>query len=53
MLGIHSSLMHAGYSLPIMQKGYPSDSAAYSDPNLIASKLPIVMQKTQKLKIPN
>ena len=36
-----------------MQKGYPSDSAAYADPNLIAPKLPIVMQKTQKLKIPN
>uniref|UniRef100_A0A0A9DT14 TIP41-like protein n=1 Tax=Arundo donax TaxID=35708 RepID=A0A0A9DT14_ARUDO len=34
-------------------KGYPLDSAAYSDPNLIAQKLPIVMQKTQKLKIPN
>ncbi|XP_039828469.1 TIP41-like protein isoform X2 [Panicum virgatum] len=34
-------------------KGYPSDSAAYADPNLIAQKLPIVMQKTQKLKIPN
>uniref|UniRef100_A0A0A9HPF0 TIP41-like protein n=1 Tax=Arundo donax TaxID=35708 RepID=A0A0A9HPF0_ARUDO len=34
-------------------KGYPSDSAAYSDPNLIVQKLPIVMQKTQKLKIPN
>jgi len=34
-------------------KGYPSDSAAYADPNLIAQKLPIVMQKTQNLKIPN
>ncbi|XP_062212480.1 TIP41-like protein [Phragmites australis] len=34
-------------------KGYPSDSAAYADPNLVAQKLPIVMQKTQKLKIPN
>ncbi|KAK3149269.1 hypothetical protein QOZ80_3AG0215140 [Eleusine coracana subsp. coracana] len=34
-------------------KGYPSDSAAYSDPNIIAQKLPMVMQKTQKLKIPN
>lgn len=31
-------------------KGYPSDSAAYADPNLIAHKLPIVTQKTQKLK---
>ncbi|CAL4919205.1 unnamed protein product [Urochloa decumbens] len=34
-------------------KGYPSDSAAYADPNIIAQRLPIVMQKTQKLKIPN
>lgn len=34
-------------------KGYPSDSAAYADPNLIAQKLPVVMQKTEKLKIPN
>uniref|UniRef100_A0A0E0KJA8 TIP41-like protein n=1 Tax=Oryza punctata TaxID=4537 RepID=A0A0E0KJA8_ORYPU len=34
-------------------KGYPSDSAAYGDPNLIAHKLPLVMQKTQKLKLPN
>jgi type 2A phosphatase activator TIP41 len=34
-----------------MQKGYPSDSAAYADPNLIVQKLPVVMQKTQKLKI--
>nr|CAB3498114.1 unnamed protein product [Digitaria exilis] len=34
-------------------KGYPSDSAAYADPNLIAQKLPVVMQKIQKLKIPN
>ncbi|XP_052147611.1 TIP41-like protein [Oryza glaberrima] len=34
-------------------KGYPSDSAAYGDPNLIAHKLPVVMQKIQKLKLPN
>ncbi|KAF0915077.1 hypothetical protein E2562_033193 [Oryza meyeriana var. granulata] len=34
-------------------KGYPSDSAAYGDPNRIAHKLPVVMQKTQKLKLPN
>uniref|UniRef100_A0A0E0D752 TIP41-like protein n=1 Tax=Oryza meridionalis TaxID=40149 RepID=A0A0E0D752_9ORYZ len=34
-------------------KGYPSDSAAYGDPNLIAHKLPAVVQKTQKLKLPN
>ncbi|XP_006650628.1 TIP41-like protein [Oryza brachyantha] len=34
-------------------KGYPSDCAAYGDPNLIAHKLPVVMQKTEKLKLPN
>ncbi|KAE8783940.1 TIP41-like protein [Hordeum vulgare] len=34
-------------------EGYPSDSAAYADPNLVARKLPVVMQKTQKLKIPS
>ncbi|OVA15929.1 TIP41-like protein [Macleaya cordata] len=33
-------------------KGFPSDSAAYSDPNLISQRLPVVMQKTQKLKLP-
>ncbi|KAF6176248.1 hypothetical protein GIB67_023539 [Kingdonia uniflora] len=32
-------------------KGLPSDSAAYSDPNLISKRLPVVMHKTQKLKI--
>ncbi|XP_062176960.1 TIP41-like protein [Alnus glutinosa] len=33
-------------------KGYPSDSAAYSDPSIISQRLPIVMHKTQKLKVP-
>jgi len=33
-------------------KGYPSDSAAYSDPSIISQRLPIVMHKTQKLKAP-
>ncbi|XP_059445637.1 TIP41-like protein [Corylus avellana] len=33
-------------------KGYPSDSAAYSDPSIISERLPIVMHKTQKLKVP-
>ncbi|KAF9600225.1 hypothetical protein IFM89_005049 [Coptis chinensis] len=33
-------------------KGYPSDSAAYSDPNLISQRLPVVMHKSQKLQIP-
>ncbi|PIA56675.1 hypothetical protein AQUCO_00700793v1 [Aquilegia coerulea] len=35
----------------LSSKGFPSDSAAYSDPNLISQRLPIVMQSTQKLKI--
>ncbi|XP_051178147.1 TIP41-like protein [Lolium perenne] len=34
-------------------EGYPSDSAAYADPSLVARKLPVVMQKTQKLKVPS
>lgn len=33
-------------------KGYPSDSAAYSDPTISSGRLPIVMQKTQKLQVP-
>ncbi|XP_055806808.1 TIP41-like protein isoform X7 [Solanum dulcamara] len=37
--------------LTIKVKGYPSDAAAYSDPSIIADRLPIVMQKTQKLNI--
>ncbi|KAF8404939.1 hypothetical protein HHK36_009834 [Tetracentron sinense] len=32
-------------------KGYPSDSAAYSDPNIISQRLPIIMHKTQRLKV--
>ncbi|KAL5713991.1 TIP41-like protein [Ranunculus cassubicifolius] len=36
----------------LASKGYPSDSASYSDPNLISQRLPIVMKRTQKLKIP-
>ncbi|XAR72947.1 hypothetical protein NMG60_11019762 [Bertholletia excelsa] len=32
-------------------KGYPSDSVAYSDPSSICQRLPIIMHKTQKLKI--
>ncbi|XP_055806804.1 TIP41-like protein isoform X4 [Solanum dulcamara] len=35
----------------LASKGYPSDAAAYSDPSIIADRLPIVMQKTQKLNI--
>ncbi|XP_019255475.1 PREDICTED: TIP41-like protein [Nicotiana attenuata] len=35
----------------LSSKGYPFDSAAYSDPSIIAERLPIVMQKTQKLNI--
>uniref|UniRef100_A0A5B7BTH6 Putative TIP41-like protein n=1 Tax=Davidia involucrata TaxID=16924 RepID=A0A5B7BTH6_DAVIN len=33
-------------------KGYPSDSAAYNDPSIISQRLPIIMHKTQKLKVP-
>ncbi|XP_057964097.1 TIP41-like protein [Malania oleifera] len=33
-------------------KGYPSDSAAYNDPSIISQRLPVVMHKTQKLKVP-
>ncbi|KAJ8533640.1 hypothetical protein K7X08_006964 [Anisodus acutangulus] len=33
----------------LSSKGYPSDLATYSDPSIIADRLPIVMQKTQKL----
>ncbi|CAL5438088.1 unnamed protein product [Camellia sinensis] len=33
-------------------KGYPSDSAAYNDPSIISQRLPIIMHKSQKLKIP-
>ncbi|XP_058070032.1 TIP41-like protein isoform X5 [Magnolia sinica] len=33
-------------------KGFPSDSAAYGDPNLINQRLSIIMHKTQKLKVP-
>ncbi|CBI22506.3 hypothetical protein VitviT2T_003601 [Vitis vinifera] len=32
-------------------KGYPSDSAAYNDPSTISQRLPIIMHKTQKLKV--
>ncbi|XP_048231671.1 TIP41-like protein isoform X1 [Ricinus communis] len=35
----------------ISAKGYPSDSAAYSDPSIIGQRLPIIMHKTQKLKV--
>ncbi|PON74741.1 TIP41-like protein [Parasponia andersonii] len=33
-------------------KGYPSDSAAYSDPSTISERLPIVMHKSEVLKVP-
>ncbi|KAK4378479.1 hypothetical protein RND71_000341 [Anisodus tanguticus] len=33
------------------EKGYPSDCAAYSDPSIISERLPIIMQKAQKLSI--
>ncbi|XP_075478172.1 TIP41-like protein [Primulina tabacum] len=31
-------------------KGYPKDSAAYSDPGIISERLPIVRRETQKLQ---
>ncbi|KAL6209880.1 hypothetical protein ACLB2K_020819 [Fragaria x ananassa] len=31
-------------------KGYPSEAAAYNDPSIISQRLPVVMNKTQKLK---
>lgn len=33
-------------------KGLPSDSAAYNDPSIISQRLPVIMHKTQKLKVP-
>ncbi|KAL3814285.1 hypothetical protein ACJIZ3_015553 [Penstemon smallii] len=33
----------------LSSKGYPSDSAAYSDPDVIRERLPIIKRKTQKL----
>ncbi|GAV71848.1 TIP41 domain-containing protein [Cephalotus follicularis] len=32
-------------------KGYPTDSASYSDPSIISQRLPVIMHKTQKLKV--
>ncbi|KAJ4837464.1 TIP41-like protein [Turnera subulata] len=32
-------------------KGYPIDSAAYSDPSSISQRLPVIMHKTQRLKV--
>ncbi|XP_027365889.1 TIP41-like protein [Abrus precatorius] len=32
-------------------KGYPFDSAAYSDPSIISERLPVIMHTTQKLVI--
>ncbi|KVH93321.1 TIP41-like protein [Cynara cardunculus var. scolymus] len=37
----------------LASKGYPSDSASYNDPNVISQRLPIVLHKTQKLKVPD
>ncbi|MCD9637531.1 TIP41-like protein [Datura stramonium] len=35
----------------LFSKGYPSDCAAYSDPSIISERLPIIMQKAQKISI--
>lgn len=37
----------------LASKGFPSDSGSYNDPNVISQRLPIVLHKTQKLKIPD
>ncbi|XVE93458.1 hypothetical protein REPUB_Repub01dG0194500 [Reevesia pubescens] len=34
-------------------KGYPTDSASYSDPSIISQRLPVIMQQTQKLIVPD
>ncbi|GJT71788.1 TIP41-like protein [Tanacetum coccineum] len=36
----------------LASKGYPSDNASYNDPNVISQRLPVVLHKTQKLKVP-
>ncbi|KAM1106418.1 hypothetical protein ACFX13_003340 [Malus domestica] len=33
-------------------KGYPSEDSAYNDPSIISQRLPVIMHKTQKLKVP-
>ncbi|OMO73969.1 TIP41-like protein [Corchorus capsularis] len=33
-------------------KGYPTDSASYSDPSIISKRLPVIMNQTQKLRVP-
>ncbi|CAI9104332.1 OLC1v1002980C1 [Oldenlandia corymbosa var. corymbosa] len=37
----------------LASKGYPVDSASYSDPSVVSQRLPIIMQKTQKLRVPD
>nr|QJI10279.1 type 2A phosphatase activator [Datisca glomerata] len=34
----------------LSEKGFPTDSAAYSDPSVISQRLPIIMHKNQRLK---
>ncbi|GLT47338.1 hypothetical protein SLA2020_210430 [Shorea laevis] len=34
-------------------KGYPTDSASYADPSIISQRLPVIMHKTEKLRIPS
>lgn len=36
----------------LAENGYPSDSAAYNDPSIVYNRLPIILQKTQKLRVP-
>lgn len=35
----------------LASRGFPVDSAAYNDPNIISQRLPVVMHKTQRLKL--
>ncbi|XP_034927878.1 TIP41-like protein isoform X3 [Populus alba] len=37
--------------LTVKVKGYPTDSASYSDPSIISQRLPVIVHKTQKLKV--
>ncbi|KAI8028588.1 TIP41-like protein [Camellia lanceoleosa] len=41
-----------GVLMRLRDMRYPSDSVAYIDPCIISERLPVIMHKTQKLKIP-
>ncbi|KAL4181151.1 hypothetical protein AMTRI_Chr12g235790 [Amborella trichopoda] len=48
-LVLHEICWREGTFQDLAARGFPSDSAAYSDPNHVSHRLPILMQKTQKL----